>query len=142
MGSPRATGSPAVWAFAALSLLAGLAFEIARKIRAPEQEHPMADSYTQALGIRAASTVLLAVVVASALAALLLSILATGDASLAAYAALGVSVLLAAAAITRFRLHPTAASVKTSEAAVGVATLATHVIVIVAVVVTHGLVIR
>lgn len=142
MGSPRASESPAAWAFAALSLLAGLAFEIARKIRAPEEEHPMADSYTRALGIHRASAVLLCVVMASALASLLLSSLATGGISAAAYAALGGSVLLAAAAIVRFRLRPTPGSAKTSEAAVGIATLTTHAVVIVAVLARHGLAIQ
>ena len=142
MGSPRAHDAPAAWAFAALSLLAGLAFEIARKIRSPEQEHPMADSYTQALGVRAASAVLAGLVVATAAASLLLASLATGGVPVAAYAALVATVGLAGAAILRFRARPTPASVRTSEAAVGVATLATHVIVIAAVVAAHGLVLR
>ena len=44
MGASGAANAAAPWAFAVLSLFAGLAFEVARKMRAPEQEHPMADS--------------------------------------------------------------------------------------------------
>src|SRR5687768_5543739 len=78
MGSPNAMRSAGPWSFAALSILAGLAFEIARKIRAPEQEHPLADSYTQALGVPAASWLLVAVVCAAALAALALTAVVSG----------------------------------------------------------------
>jgi 4-hydroxybenzoate polyprenyltransferase len=139
MGARRAAFAIAPWAFAALSLLAGLAFEIARKMRAPEQEHPMADSYTQALGVPAASGLLLGVVVGAGMVALGLTALLTGRVGLIALATLAAAVALAASSIARFRSRPTAAAAKRSEAAVGVAAMATHVVVIAVLLVAHGL---
>ena len=139
MGAPRAAFASAPWAFAALSLFAGLAFEIARKMRAPEQEHPMADSYTQALGVRTASGLLLGVVVGAGMVALGLTALLTGRVGMIALATLGAVVVMAALSITRFRLRPTPAAAKRSEAAVGIAALATHVVVIAALLAAHGL---
>ena len=139
MGAPRAAFAGAPWAFAVLSLFAGLAFEIARKMRAPEQEHPMADSYTQALGVRVASGLLLGVVVGAGVVALGLTALLTGRVGMIALATLAAAVLLAASSIARFRSRPTAATAKRSEAAVGVAALATHVVVIAVLMAAHGL---
>lgn len=139
MGSARAAFASAPWAFAALSLFAGLAFEIARKMRAPEQEHPMADSYTQALGVRTASGLLLGVVIGAAMSALGLLALLTGGVGMIALATLGAAVMLAALSIRRFQSRPTPASAKRSEAAVGVAALATHVVVIATLLAAHGL---
>ena len=138
MGSPRAAVASAPWAFAALSVFAGLAFEIARKMRAPEQEHPMADSYTQALGVGTASGLLLGVVVGAAGAALGLSALLTGRIGTAVLVVLGAAVIIAGLSIERFRIQPTPASAKRSEAAVGIATLATHVVVIGVLLASHG----
>lgn len=138
MGAPRAATATAPWGFAMLSLFAGLAFEIARKIRAPEQEHPMADSYTQALGVRTASGLLLGVVVGAAIVALALVALLSGRVGVIAAGALGASVLVAALSIVRFRARPTPASAKRSESAVGIAALATHLIVIVTLLADHG----
>ena len=138
MGASGAVSSVAPWAFAALSVFAGLAFEIARKMRAPEQEHPMADSYTQALGVRAASTLLLGVVVGAAVAALGLTALLSGRVGAVALAALAAAVVIAAQCIERFRIRPTPALAKRSEAAVGVAALATHVVVICVLLASHG----
>jgi 4-hydroxybenzoate polyprenyltransferase len=142
MGSPRASTTSAPWVFAALSLFAGLAFEIARKIRAPEQEHPLADSYTQALGVPAASRLLVAVVIGASVAALGLTALLTGRVGLVALSVLAASVALAVTYVARFRSRPTPAAAKRSEAAVGVAALATHLVVIAALIAAHGLVVR
>jgi 4-hydroxybenzoate polyprenyltransferase len=139
MGSPRAALVSAPWLFAALSLFAGLAFEIARKLRAPEQEHPLADSYTQALGVPAASRLLLGVVIGASIAALALTALVAGRVGTIAPATLAIAAGIAAMAIARFRSRPTPASARRSEAAVGIAALTTHVVVIAALVVAHGL---
>ncbi len=138
MGAPRAVSAPAPWAFAMLSLFAGLAFEVARKIRAPEQEHPMADSYTQALGIAPAAGMLLGVVLGAAAAAMWLVVMISGGVGRVAAATLVVAVGVAALAIIGFRSRPTPASAKRSESAVGVAALATHLVVIVTLVAAHG----
>jgi 4-hydroxybenzoate polyprenyltransferase len=142
MGSPRAASERAPWVFAALSLFAGLAFEIARKIRAPEQEHPLADSYTQALGVPAASRLLLGVVLGAGVAALALTAVLTGGVGMIVTVTLVGVVSLAGVAVTRFRSRPTPASAKRSEAAVGVAALATHVAVIATLIAAHGLELR
>ena len=139
MGAPRALHAPASWAFAALSLFAGLAFEIARKMRAPEQEHPLADSYTQALGVPGASGLLAATVVGAAIAAIALTSLLTGRVGMIAVVSVGAAAVLAAQSIARFCSRPTPAAARRSEAAVGVAALATHAVVIATLVVAHGL---
>jgi 4-hydroxybenzoate polyprenyltransferase len=138
MGAPNATAAAAPWAFAVLSLFAGLAFEVARKIRAPEQEHPMADSYTQALGIGPAAAMLLAVVLGAAVAALWLTVMLSGVAGPVALMVLAGAVAAATVAIARFRSRPTPASAKRSEAAVGIAALATHLVVILTLVAAYG----
>jgi 4-hydroxybenzoate polyprenyltransferase len=138
MGAPRAAASPTVWAFAMLSFLAGLAFEIARKIRAPESEHPLADSYTQALGVPAATALLFVVVIAAAAAALALTVLAAKVAGAGVLAALAAAIVLAGWALASFRRRPTAAAAKRSEAAVGIAALTTHLVPVVALLMTRG----
>jgi 4-hydroxybenzoate polyprenyltransferase len=138
MGDPAAAESPVVWSFAALAYLAGLAFEMARKLRAPADEHPMADSYTQALGIPAAATLLAFVVTAAATASLGVTMLAAGRAGIGATAALGAAIVLAIGAIGRFRRHPSASAAKRSEAAVGIAALTTHVVPVAAVLTARG----
>ena len=135
-GAPTTAASP--WAFALLSLFAGLAFEIARKIRAPEQEHPMADSYTQALGVGRAAGMLLGVVLGAAGAALWLMVILSGGMGFIALVILLGAVGAAVVAIARFRSRPTAAAAKRSESAVGVAALATHLVVIATLVAAHG----
>jgi 4-hydroxybenzoate polyprenyltransferase len=138
MATPRAVASPAVWAFAALSFLAGLAFEIGRKIRPPELEHPLADSYTQALGIPAASVLLFGVVIAASLAAVALTVLIADAAGAGVMTALGAAVLLAGSALASFQRRPTAAAARRSETAVGIAALATHLVPLVALLMARG----
>ncbi len=138
MGSPRASLAAAAWGFAVLSLFAGLAFEIARKMRAPEEEHPMADSYTQALGIRAASALLLGTVVGAAVAAVGVVSLLVGGIGIASIVTVAAAVGLAARAVMRFHAAPTPATARRSETAVGIAALATHGVVVVTLLVAHG----
>jgi 4-hydroxybenzoate polyprenyltransferase len=138
MGSPRAASTVAPWVFAGVSVLAGLAFEVARKIRAPEQEHPLADSYTQALGVPVASRLLAALTVATAISALWLTVLLTGRLGTVALVALASVVVLAGAALARFGTQPTPRGAKRSEAAVGIAALVTHVVIIGALLTEHG----
>ena len=46
--------SPDIWGFAAMAFCCTFAYEVGRKIRAPEDEREEVDSYTKALGLRAA----------------------------------------------------------------------------------------
>ena len=137
MAAPGALGTRPVTAFAVLSLLAGLAFEIARKIRAPEVEHPLADSYTQSLGIAMACIVLLAAVLGATAAGLALTAL-LARVGVGALVVSGAAALLAAYAIARFRHTPTVASTRRAEAAVGIATLVTHLVPVVTIVLVRG----
>ena len=138
MAAPASIGTRPVAAFAALSLLAGLAFEIARKIRAPEMEHPLADSYTQSLGIAAACAVLFAALVGATAAGLVLTALVARIGAGAA-TAVAATTLLAGYAIARFRGAPTRGAARRSEAAVGVATLATHLLPIIGIAMARGI---
>jgi hypothetical protein len=137
MAAPNALGTRPVAAFAVLALLAGLAFEIARKIRAPEVEHPLADSYTQSLGVAMACIVLLAALLGATAAGLTLTGLVV-RVGLAALAVSGAATLLAAYAIARFGQTPTVAATRRAEAAVGVATLVTHLVPVVTIVLARG----
>jgi hypothetical protein len=53
-------------------------------------------------------------------------------------AAVAAAVVLAAHAVARFHARPTPALARRSEAAVGIAALATHVVVIATLLVAHG----
>jgi hypothetical protein len=117
-------------AFAGLAFFGGLAFEMARKMRAPKDEHPQADSYTKALGVRAAAIVLCIVVVVAQAVIVLCAASLRGAASagvLAVAVAATIGVLWAAHAFTR---EATAAAAKRLEAIVGVSLLVGHIAVI------------
>lgn len=133
MGAPGAAGAPVVWTLAVLAFLAALSFEVARKIRAPEDEHPMAESYTQALGIPTAAALLFGALASAGAVAILLAWLATGRVRTGLAVPLAASVAFAALALTRFRRRPTRAAARFSEATVGIATLGTHLVVIIAI---------
>jgi 4-hydroxybenzoate polyprenyltransferase len=139
MSSAEAARSMTVWVFAALAFLGGLAFEVARKIRSPKDEHPMADSYTQSLGVSHASTLLTAVVFGAALVATALMRMTTGAFPVYLVVALVVCVAFASIVVSRFRKSQTSGDAKRSEMAAGIAALATQVVVIVAVITARGL---
>jgi hypothetical protein len=141
MGAPAALGTVPVLMFAALAFLAALAFEVARKLRAPDDEHPLADSYTQSLGVPGAVTLLLVVVSLAAVAALGLTVVTTALATVPA-AALALPLGLVVWALHVFRVRPTRRTAQQSEAAVGLAALALHVVPIVAIIAAYGLVLR
>jgi 4-hydroxybenzoate polyprenyltransferase len=126
MGAAVAARSPATWTLAALVFASGLAFEMGRKMRAPESEHPLADSYTQALGIRAATFVLSAVVVIVSAMAMLTTRVVSNRMPLWVVAA-GVSgLVLSLGALRQFRHRPAPRAAKRVEAGVGVSILAMH----------------
>jgi hypothetical protein len=141
MGAPAALGSAPVLLFAALAFLAAFAFEVARKLRAPEDEHPLADSYTQSLGIPGAVTLLLVIVALAAAAALGLTVVTTAMMPVPALA-LALPLAIAGWALHVFRVRPTRRAAQHSEAAVGFAALALHVVPIVAIIAAYGLVLR
>ena len=138
-GAPRAV---AVQALAALSFVAGLGFEMARKVRAPEDEHPDADSYTQSLGVRAATLALLLVLVATAAAALLVVRTAGVAVRPGVAAAVAAATLAGAAALAAFAARPTRAGARRVEGAVGVAVLVGQLVVLASLVAARGVVVR
>ena len=132
MGANGATRRPVVWALAALVFLAGFVFEVARKIRSPEDERPAADSYTRALGVRGASTLLASLALLTFIVALVVArwFSQAGVPAAATTAALSVG---AAAAALWFGRRPTRRQAKLAEAAAGLSIMAAHVMVVVAV---------
>jgi hypothetical protein len=139
MGAIDSAHASAVWVFAGLAFLAGLAFEVARKIRAPNDEHPMADSYTQSLGVARATALLMGVVCGAAVVAMALMRITTGSLPGYLVVALAACVLFATIALSKFRTSRTSYDARRSETAAGIAALAAQIVVIVAVVAARGL---
>jgi 4-hydroxybenzoate polyprenyltransferase len=115
-------------AYAALAFFGGLGFEIARKIRAPEDERPMADSYTGALGVRRAALVLALVVAAAEAAALVLPLVVVGSLSIAGSAIIAIATVVAVRESIAFGNEPTRARARRTELAVGSALLVGHLV--------------
>jgi olefin beta-lactone synthetase len=96
---------PAVWLYSGSGYAAGLAFEVARKVRAPEDERPGLVTYSAPLGTRrAAATVQAALVVAVALA-----LVVAAQHGAAGWYAVGVTGLMVgvAIAVAAFWRRPT-----------------------------------
>jgi hypothetical protein len=105
-GEPRF--DPAFVLFLALSYLAGLLLELARKTRAPESERDGVYSYTKHLGTRGLSDFALGIVAAASACCLGLGLaLAFG---FSYHATVWVLCLVAATGLIRFRSSPTAAT--------------------------------
>lgn len=133
MADPMSLRTPTVWLMASLVFLGGLVVEVARKLRAPEDERPMADSYTRALGAKRASLLLASLaVIACAVAIVLGRVVVASTNLLWPLTAGGLSVAAALAAL-EFARRPTRRHAKLAESAAGLATMATHVMVIAAV---------
>ena len=115
-------------AYAALAFFGGLGFEIARKIRAPEDERPMADSYTGALGVRRAALVLALAVTAAQGAALALPLASVGRLTTTGSAIVAIATALAVRDAIAFGNDPTPARARRAELAVGVAMLMGHLV--------------
>ena len=115
-----------IWPIPLIGLASGAAFEVARKLRAPDDEHPLVDTYTQRLGIPGAVGLLGAIVttVCAVLSLVLLRHAGAGAAGAAAATALIATWLVqapAAAALLRFRREHTRQRAKAAETWVGVA---------------------
>ena len=126
MGSPDACRAPATWMLLLLVYATGLAFEMGRKMRAPDDEHPLADSYTQSLGV-GNSTVLLSLVVClvSGLTLVTTNVVDGRIPSFMIVAAVA-GVILAIGMIHDFRQRPERRAAKRLEAGVGLSILAMH----------------
>jgi 4-hydroxybenzoate polyprenyltransferase len=103
---------------AVVGFLVGAAAEVARKLRAPEQERDEVDSYTKALGIAGAVDVLALLLCCTVLVGALL-LRASGAGATLAYLALAGSVAPALAAAARFRTSPSPRAASRVELATG-----------------------
>jgi 4-hydroxybenzoate polyprenyltransferase len=138
MAAPGAPRTPAAAACAGLAFAAGLAVEVARKLRAPADERPMADSYTAALGVRRAAGLLVAALAASAVAALVLTRLVAGAAGGWPAAVVAGATVAATLAVLAFARTPTRRAMRRAEAAAGVAVLTGHAVVLAALAAARG----
>lgn len=124
MGAGQAALPTSAYLLSLVALLTGFAFEIGRKTRAPEDERPTVDSYTQVLGRRGVGGTLLVLSLAlgAALAALVLRL--SGERL--PLIGLGLAALTAAlplAPVLGFLRTPTRRAAKQIEAAIGLQTL-------------------
>ena len=138
LGAPAAPHEPAVHALAALAFAAGLAVEITRKLRAPADEHPMADSYTRALGVRGATVAAVAALLAAVAAAAAVVWFVERSLPWWSVTAPGLATLVAARALLAFAVAPSARGAKRAEVTAGLAVVAGHAAVIAAVLVARG----
>jgi 4-hydroxybenzoate polyprenyltransferase len=132
----RPLGASALSLAAAGGLL-GAVLEIARKVRAPEDERSGVVTYTQVLGIRGSAAAIAACMVGFAVAvAALLGVL--GAASPVALAALAVALAAALAAAGAFAIRPTPAAAARVGAIAGAAVLLALLSLLVALVAERG----
>jgi 4-hydroxybenzoate polyprenyltransferase len=141
IADPLAPSRPIVWALASLVFLAGLVFEVARKMRAPEDERPTADTYTGALGPWRASMLLATLAVATYLMAIAVVQRLGVETTIGAVAAGGLSIL-AVVTVMRFAERPTPRGAKLVEAAAGLAIMAAHLMIAAGVVSARAIVWR
>lgn len=134
MGAATATRSAATWVLAALVYASGLAFEIGRKMRAPEDEHPLADSYTQSLGVLSATVLLSAVVGIVAVLCLAATGVVGNGISLWVPLAAIAAFIVALGVLREFHRRPTRRAAKHVEAGVGLSILAMHTVLLAAVI--------
>jgi 4-hydroxybenzoate polyprenyltransferase len=135
-GAPLASGA---WLYPAVSFATGSAFEIARKLKAPEDERPGVDSYTRTLGVRSAPVVLLALLAVSLAGfAAMLSAVVDGGLFVGGAGVLAAALIPGAAACHRFRARPDSAGARACETAAGVAIAAGHLVVLIVVVLARG----
>jgi 4-hydroxybenzoate polyprenyltransferase len=133
MGARGARLDRGAYGYAALSFVLGFCFEIARKMKAPDEERAGVDTYSSLFG--AAATVR-AIALLWTLAAALVALVLRLDGATIAPTWLGLGALGLAlppvALLIRFGRLPTAASGKAATAAIGLMMLAANLIVIAA----------
>lgn len=112
--------------FLALAFLNGILVEVGRKVRAPAGERPGVDSYTRAWGLRAAPAAWLAALGGAALCGWIAA--RAAGAPDATAAALAVLLVLAALPALAFLRRPSPSAAKGIEAAAGLWTLASYLL--------------
>jgi 4-hydroxybenzoate polyprenyltransferase len=134
MGAATAARSEATWVLAGLVYASGLAFEIGRKMRAPEDEHPLADSYTQSLGVVSATVLLSAVVAVVAVLCLVATGVVSNGIWLWVVLAATAGLVVVLGVLREFNARPTPRAAKRVEAGVGLSILAMHTALLAAVI--------
>ncbi len=136
---PDASPTTATWLVVLLFFLTGLAFEIGRKTRGPEEEREGVDSYSKIFGTRGSAVVLLGVtvVIAAVITALVLHL--TGGTSLWLLGFVAAGTLLVCATIAKFLAAPSAGGRKLNEKSLGLLALLGYGAIIGAVAVSRGI---
>lgn len=125
---------------AALAFLCGGAFEVTRKIRAPEEEREEVDSYTKVFGTTGAPLVVAVLLtLATGALAMLLIWIADGMPSVGWFGALVAILLASLIPLQRFRSTPSPKGRKTNEVLVSLSMIASYIVVIAFVAVYHGI---
>ncbi|MFU8803947.1 MAG: prenyltransferase [Bradymonadaceae bacterium] len=123
-----------------LAFLCGGAFEVARKIRAPEEERDEVDSYTKSFGTGGAPIVVGGLLTVSIVVLGGLVVWITdGTPSPAWFAVLMAILVVPLITLQKFRRHPTPKGRKVNEGLVSMAMLASYLVVIAAIVTTRGI---
>ena len=116
----------------ALSFTSGMSFEIARKLKAPEDERETVDSYTKILGVPGAAVgVFVCLALSCALQVLLVSLVYGWQFPLVATLVLGAYLALTAWMLVRFSRRPSARTAKACEGVTSVAMLVGYIVVLV-----------
>lgn len=127
MGAGGAPLDRAVWAYAGMSFLFGFCFELARKMKAPDEERAAVATYTSLYGVW---RVAFAISVLWALATVTLAFVLVDDGVVATSPSLWAGVvalaLPASLALERFAHRPTARAAKVAQAIVGLSMLAAN----------------
>ena len=139
MGAKEATLPLSIGALAGLSFLSGAAFEVTRKLKAPEDERDTIDSYTKVLGTtRAPVVVMVLLSLGTATLYGLVGVLTERPVGLGWTAALIAVMLPALVSLQRFRQAPSMKAVKTCEGMVALCMLSGYVIMLVAIGLERG----
>jgi 4-hydroxybenzoate polyprenyltransferase len=139
MGAGETQLSIDVALLAGLSFLSGAAFEVTRKMKAPEDERDTIDSYTKVFGTGRAPFVVLGLLDAGVvLLAVLLHAVFPEGVALWWYALLFATLLPASFALIAFRKAPSAKAANKCEGMVALAMLAGYVILLAAIWVERG----
>jgi 4-hydroxybenzoate polyprenyltransferase len=129
---------PEAFALAGMAFCSGFAFELARKLRAPEDERPTVDSYTKIFGTTGAPIAVLVVLLGSAAVQVWLLVRLASGTPVVALAAVGLALALAVWALAGFARRPTSAAAKRAEAVAGLTVLVQYVVMIATVVAQRG----
>ncbi|PJB40616.1 MAG: prenyltransferase [Deltaproteobacteria bacterium CG_4_9_14_3_um_filter_63_12] len=140
MGAGAGTLAPQIGLLAGLSFLSAAAFEVTRKLRAPEEERESVQSYTQVLGVRRAPILVMGLLAGStALQVVLVHWVLAGAVSIVWYLVLGAGLLMPIVVLQRFRSTPTIKNRKANEGLVSLAMLMSYLVVVTALIVERGL---